>query len=150
MFFCDNCAEYGLFCWTAVYLDCPFVSLNPRATLSAEEVQHLLKQVCPGVIVVTEETVASDIEIDAHNELVSVPIKIILSPTDGAPTKGAQGWTQLEHMWSRKRLRFNTSNVKVFENNTIVGFTSGMTSLLKACPQSSENLMISTTAFCLP
>lgn len=149
MFFCENRAEYGLFYWTAVYLDCPFVSLNPRATLSAEEVQHLLKQVCPGVIAVTEETVASDIEIDAHNKLASVPIKIILSPTDGAPTKGAQGWTQLEHTWSRKRLRFNTSNVKVFENYTIVGFTSGMTSLLKACPQSSENLMISTTAFCL-
>ena len=89
LFFCENRAEYGLFCWTAVYLDYPFVSLNPRATLSAEEVQHLLKQVCPGVIAVTEETVASDIEIDAHNKLASVPIKIILSPTDGAPTKGA-------------------------------------------------------------
>jgi len=41
-FFCESCAEYGLFCWTAVYL----VPLNPRATLSAEEVQHTLKQVC--------------------------------------------------------------------------------------------------------
>lgn len=46
LFFCENCAEYGPFCWTAVYPDCPFVPLNPRATLSAEEVQHMLKQVC--------------------------------------------------------------------------------------------------------
>ena len=98
LFFCESCAEYGLFCWTAVCLDCPFVPLNPRATLSAEEVQHLLKQVCPGFVVVTEETVASDIEINAHNELASVPIKIILSPIDGAPTTEAQGWTHLEHM----------------------------------------------------
>lgn len=32
LFFRENCAEYALFCWTAVYLDCPFVPLNPRAT----------------------------------------------------------------------------------------------------------------------
>lgn len=106
LFFCENCAEYGLFCWTAVYLDCPFVPLHPRATLSAEEVQHMLKQVCPGVIVVTEGTVASDIEINAHNELASVPIKIILSPTDGAPTTGPQGWTQLEHMSKTAPLQY--------------------------------------------
>ena len=48
----------------------------------------MLKQVCPGVIVVTEGTVASDIDTNAHNELAPVPIKIILSSTDGAPTVG--------------------------------------------------------------
>ena len=48
----------------------------------------MLKQVCSGVIVITKGTVTSDIENNAHNELASVPIKIILSPTDGVPTVG--------------------------------------------------------------
>ncbi|OCL08500.1 acetyl-CoA synthetase-like protein, partial [Glonium stellatum] len=147
LFFCENCAEYALFCWAAVYMECPFVPINPRATFSAEEVQHMLKQVCPGVIVVTEGIAASNLETNARSELASAPVKIIMSRNNGTNVAEARGWTQLEHMRSQKRHYFNTSKVKVFENTAIIGFTSGTTSFPKACPKSSENLMISTTAY---
>ncbi|KAK2763110.1 NRPS [Arachnomyces sp. PD_36] len=163
----ENCAEWALFIWAAIWLGCPFISVNPAVVKNVDELRHILRVVHPGTVVVQDEETAQLLEANAPEEISSAFVRVTLSPlkrpyvleeqfpehyrsqsqssADTALKKEKIGWIQLPFLWPEKPeiVPFPKQTTKAsFEDALIIGFTSGTTSLPKACPQSSENLKL--------
>ncbi|KAF2192410.1 acetyl-CoA synthetase-like protein [Zopfia rhizophila CBS 207.26] len=145
-FFCENRAEWVLLCWTSVLLGCPFVPLNSRLAGNETEVNYILDQVSPSVIVVVDERVALLLERKAVLKLRKAHLLVSLEKIELAVREGSLSWTSLHELWSTTKPSNSPWEGRSFEDTTVIGFTSGTTSYPKACPQSSENLMTSAVA----
>jgi acyl-CoA synthetase (AMP-forming)/AMP-acid ligase II len=143
-FFCENRAEWVLLCWTSILLGCPFVPLNPRLACNGEELRHVLDQISPSVIIVVGQEIGSYLQHNASDQLEKAQLLVSLEEVEDGTTKFK--WLSLASLWSCTPFSESTWAGPVFEDTTIIGFTSGTTSFPKACPQSSANLMTSAIA----
>jgi acyl-CoA synthetase (AMP-forming)/AMP-acid ligase II len=143
-FFSENRAEWVLLCWTAILLGCPFVPLNPRLAKNKDEVTYVLSQIDPSVIIVVGEEQRSLLELHARQKIEPC---LLISLEDIIPTTLEKDlpWVTLKDLWLESSTPLSWSG-RSFEDTAVIGFTSGTTSHPKACPQSSENLMISAVA----
>ncbi|KAF2691650.1 acetyl-CoA synthetase-like protein [Lentithecium fluviatile CBS 122367] len=146
VFFCENRAEWVLLCWTSIILGCPFVPLNPRLASNGEELRYVLDQIWPSVIVVAGETTRASLEANAREQLEKAGLLLSLQEVGVMVTQNGDRWMPLASFWSRTTVVRSEWAGPIFENTSIIGFTSGTTSRPKACPQSSDNLMTSAVA----
>ena len=158
-----NCAEWALFCWTSIMLECPFVTLDPASVANPEEIQHMLRVVCPGVVAVENEGLAAGLEKNAPREMAQAFLKVSFGPlseryileekhplnyqgTDQVPLRSHPiGWLHLPDLWPTRQesVPFPKHHPATPRLDIVtIGFTSGTTSLPKACPLSKSNLQI--------
>jgi acyl-CoA synthetase (AMP-forming)/AMP-acid ligase II len=145
-FFSENRAEWVLLCCSSIILGCPFVPLNPRLASNVEELRYMLAQISPGVIVVVGEEIKALLQANADEQLKVTQLLITLEDLDETSTEHDSLWVSLANFWSCTPHKRSKPNGAIFEDATIIGFTSGTTSLPKACPQSSCNLMVGAIA----
>jgi acyl-CoA synthetase (AMP-forming)/AMP-acid ligase II len=137
-------AEWVLFYWAIVQLGCVFVPLNPRVISQTEEVRYTLNLVKPAVLVVAGEAMAKGIQESAPLNIQDIKAKILLSKTENA---GFPEWISFPYLLaSPVEKRTGPLPGRAFEDAVAIQFTSGTTSLPKACQQSSMNLCVAAMA----
>lgn len=143
-FFSENRAEWVLLCWTCVLLQCPFVPLNPRLANNKDEVNYVLSQIEPSVIIAGGQEQWHLLELHARQ---NIERSLLVSLDNIVPAALEKGLTcvTLKDLWLKPITPLSRGG-SLFEDATVIGFTSGTTSHPKACPQSSENLMTSAVA----
>ncbi|KAL8732812.1 MAG: hypothetical protein Q9181_003814 [Wetmoreana brouardii] len=157
--FLDNRVEWALLFWVSVRLDAVFVPLNPRTIRSADELNHVLHVTKPAVLVVAQQSDAEELEQIAGDQTARISTRIILSPFQ----KGLKSsWTLMNSLLSRAvfpndelsmasaaqvgrhTVPFPSNHL---EQQMMVIFTSGTTSLPKASLSTYMNLTAAAIAY---
>ncbi|OCL07742.1 acetyl-CoA synthetase-like protein, partial [Glonium stellatum] len=135
-----NQAEWALFSWTATVLKTTFVPLNPAFITNAAEAEHVLGTVGPGVLIVNDQKGAADIQRVIPARVAECPLRIICSTESNS---NLSGWTSLKSLFSKEESAHKPSFEHISLRNSLqhpfILFTSGTTSLPKACPISEVN-----------
>ena len=146
--FLFNGAEWALLLWACVKLGATFVPLDPRSVSRPEEVRHYLQIVKPAVLVVGDNLTAEAMQRNNTTEVHSISLRLI---ADGHG-KSANGWSTVEDIFlAPDQLHLglaaiNKVPIDMDEDVVIILFTSGTSSLPKACPQNNANLWASLAA----
>lgn len=85
-----NRAEFVLAMWTSFNMGCPFMGLNPTATSNTKEFGYILGLTQPAVIMVENESLATQLESSLPEAFAKVAIKIAASSADAV--QRPSGW----------------------------------------------------------
>ena len=126
-----NSVEWNLFCWAAATLYASFAPLDPRSIDRPNELKHELETLRANVLVVQDSAAVRTMEKTASNALLGISLKIVCNGTDNT------------HHWQDLRAMRNDIPAPVCLNSAedtssaedvaLILFTSGTTSLPKAC-----------------
>ena len=140
--FLYNSVEWALLFWACVKMGATFVPLDPRSVSRVEEVRHYLHIVKPVVLVVGDDMTAAAIQRDNASEVHSISTKIIVESS----RKPADGWSSMKDiLLAPDQLHsglaaMNEIYTDLDKDIVIIIFTSGTSSLPKACPHNNTNL----------
>ncbi|KAL8958716.1 MAG: hypothetical protein Q9183_005782, partial [Haloplaca sp. 2 TL-2023] len=148
--FLDNRAEWASLFWASVRLDVVFVPLNPRMIPSEKEIKHVLQVIVPRVLVVIDGTPAEELENIAGDLISQVQILIVLDRLG----KGlVNEWIMMKSLMSVSNIAQTVRQqslpppINDLDQNMVVVFTSGTTSLPKASISTYRNVLASAGAF---
>lgn len=145
--FLFNGAEWALLFWACVKLGATFVPLDPRSISRVEEVRHYLQIVKPVVLVVGDELAAEAMQRNNATEIDSISLKLVADVQE----KSANGWTSLKDIFlAPDHLHPGLAAIKEIQidmdQDVFIVFTSGTSSLPKACPHNNTNLWVAWAA----
>lgn len=132
--FLYNGAEFIMAFWAAHKLGCPFVPLNPRSLINAEEASHMLRVAGVSIVLVQNTELAARFDaLSRDSELKRT--KIIISEI--APDPSWVNFASLMHEVGVSKTRDEDR----IENGVVaILFTSGTTSLPKGVPHNDTTL----------
>ena len=133
--FLYNGIEFIMTFWAAHKLGCPFVPINPRTLMNAEEAAHMLRLAEVSIVVVQDDQTAT--RVDAlPREADLDQVKIVISHTRPDPS-----WVTFASLTHADNVTSSTTFDVTTENETVtVLFTSGTTSLPKGVPHTNTTL----------
>lgn len=133
--FLYNGIEFVMAFWAAHKLGCPFVPINPRTLMNAEEAAHMLRLAEVSILVVQDEETAT--RFDAlPREADFDQVKIVIKHTRPDPS-----WVSFASLTGADNFTSSTAFGATTENETVtVLFTSGTTSLPKGVPHTNTTL----------
>lgn len=143
--FLFNGAEWALLFWACVKLGATFVPLDPRSVSKVEEVRHYLQIIKPVVLVVGDGLTAESMQRNNATEVHSINLRLVADIRG----KSTHGWITLKDIFlAPDRLHSGLAAIKEIpidmdEDVVIIVFTSGTSSLPKACPHNNTNLWAS-------
>ena len=145
--FLFNGAEWALLFWACVKLGVTFVPLDPRSVSRVEETRHYLQIVKPVVLVVGDELAAEAMQRNNATEIDGINLKLVID----LPGKSANGWTNLKDIFlAPDQLQTGLVAIKEIQidmdQDVFIVFTSGTSSLPKACPHDNINLWVAWAA----
>ena len=137
--FLNNGVEYALMQWVCFHLGCPFVPLNSRSLPNHREVLHMLKMAEVNVIIVADAQIAALIDDLISSSGLSISLKICV-----AEGEDSNGWVPFSSLLVPHVSDHKSHDIKASrhspEDTVLIMFTSGTTSLPKACPHTYNSL----------
>ncbi len=132
--FLYNGAEFIMAFWAAHKLGCPFVPLNPRSLVNAEEAAHMLRVAGVSIVLVQDTEIAARFDaLSGKSELKQT--KIVISEIAPDPS-----WVTFASLMQEVGTS-QTSDEDTIENEIVaILFTSGTTSLPKGVPHNDTTL----------
>lgn len=145
--FLFNGAEWALLFWACVKLGATFVPLDPRSVSRVAEVRHYLNIVKPAVLVVSDELAAETMQQANAAEVDGINLKLVVD----SQGRLGNGWTNLKDIFLAPDqfhpVLATIKEIKIdMDQNVIIVFTSGTSSLPKACPHNNTNLWVAWAA----
>ena len=132
--FLYNGAEFIMAFWAAHKLGCPFVPMNPRSLVNAEEAAHMLRVAEVSVILTQDTEMAAKFDALPRNS-ESKEIKIVVSELAAEPS-----WTTFASLMREVDTSKTSERDKIDDEVIAILFTSGTTSLPKAVPHTDTTL----------
>jgi acyl-CoA synthetase (AMP-forming)/AMP-acid ligase II len=134
-----NSADWALCFWAAALLGCPWIAIQSRTAVNADELAHILDLSRPKVILAWNQEQIEQLQASAQPQIAAVPIKIYATHSDQAP----DGWSMLSSVFTEDTERLDlmaddTSNVA--EDLVLVLFTSGTTGRPKGCMHTNKTI----------
>ena len=145
--FLFNSLEWSVFFWATAGLGASFIPLDPRSIDRPAELRHLLQGLRIHVLVVQDADAAISLERNASEAAKAIGLKIICN-LDGKACP--DGWSSILDLHDDTPLAidwFSASTVASSQEAAIILFTSGTTSLPKACAHSVTNLDSQTASY---
>ena len=127
-------AEWALCLWAAAKLGCPLVPINPAIVSRAHELQHMLSFLEVGALVVHDDLIAKQLSVNALLQVQGIGIKLVASGCGGTD------WGPLDDFLQMPEAPEINVEDQDMEGTALVLFTSGTTSLTKACPHSNKTI----------
>lgn len=135
-----NSVEWAVVCWSCARLGITFAPLDPRLAERQREFRHVLETLKPRGIIVADRA-ASELLNQSCSDLLFRP-EVILRAT-WTNESVTEGWSSVE-----QALRCRTASDLGTEQSSgkpeLILFTSGTTSLSKACPFYGHQLQAAT------
>ena len=132
--FLYNGAEFVIAFWAAHKLGCPFVPMNPRSVVNAEEVTHMLRVAGVSSVLIQDAEMAAKFD-SLPGNMEPIQIKIVISENATEPS-----WTTFASLMHEVDTS-KTSDRNTIEDQMIaILFTSGTTSLPKGVPHTDTTL----------
>ena len=129
-----KCAEWALCLWAAARIGCPFVPINPAVATRAHELQHMLRFLNIGALVVHDQSIAKELSINAPLQVQEIGIKLLASGC------GETDWEALDDVLQMSDVSETKVKDQDIEDTALVLFTSGTTSMPKGCPHSHRTI----------
>ena len=143
-----NCAEWALIFWACAKLGATFVPLDPRSISRKQEITHYLRVTRPAALVVGDESMINLLEQSHEDELQRIELKLVAQSVNQWGRASSGPWltlidiladpvdqsASLSEIWEKQK-EFNTAT-----DIAQMIFTSGTSTLPKACPHTSGNL----------
>ena len=156
--FMDLGVEWHMVLRAAVELKCPLACLNPKATTSKVEMNHILKIVKPDIIVVQSARHAQQLEDVAPEAISTAKMRLVVKNDDlVAGPKASSAWLKLESFLSQSLESVDDRHDQAEKTLTdltydpddvvLVLTTSGTTALPKGCPLTNSVVMSSSMGF---
>lgn len=134
----NNCAEWAISYWASAILATAHAPVNGRQASKADEIQHILRLADAKVVIARDADMAATLDKSAPEQMKLTKAKIIVGSESDAETK-MPGWEYMAdvladaHHAPRLRLTAEQPDRDIAEEQTLVVFTSGTTSLPKGC-----------------
>ncbi|MCJ1299001.1 hypothetical protein MMC08_001792 [Hypocenomyce scalaris] len=129
-----KCAEWALCLWAAARLGCLFVPINPVLATRAHELQHMLRFLEVGALVVHDDSIAKQVSMNTPLQVQEIGIRLVASGSGETDWEALNGFLQMRHPPVTKVEGQDMSDT------ALVIFTSGTTSLPKGCPHSNTTI----------
>ncbi|MCJ1460939.1 hypothetical protein MMC28_011321 [Mycoblastus sanguinarius] len=129
-----KCAEWALCLWAAARLGCLFVPINPVLATRAHELQHMLSFLEVGALIVHDDSIAKQISINTSLQVQEIGIRLVASGS------GETDWEALDGFLQMRDAPVTKVEDQDMNDTALVIFTSGTTSLPKACPHSNRTI----------
>jgi acyl-CoA synthetase (AMP-forming)/AMP-acid ligase II len=135
--FLNNGVEYLLAQWACFDLGCPFVPLSSRNLSNGPETIHMLKIAEVNAIIAADSQVANSLDELITGSGLSIPLRVCV-----AEQKSLSNWINFSTLLSPHVSYPSGRNVDVPrhgpEHIALIMFTSGTTTLPKACPHTHK------------
>ena len=132
--FLYNSVEWCLFFWACAKMEACFAPLNPDSIHRPNELKHLLQTLEPNVLVVQDSNLATSIEKETWEIVSEMKLKIICESSKGSNSEHWKALSTLEAFLPHSCDDLLNAGI-VSNESAVVFFTSGTTSLPKACPR---------------
>ena len=143
-----NCAEWALIFWACAKLGAAFVPLNPRSISRKQEIIHDLRVTRPAALVVSDEGMIKTLEQNHEDELRSIELRLIAQSASQCGRDSFGSWltlinilahsfdkpASLSEIWEKQK------EIDTATDIALIIFTSGTSTLPKACPCTYDNL----------
>ena len=135
--FCPNNAEWTLLLWACASIGVTFAPLNTGFIDRSKEMRHVLETLQPAGIATLDQGDALKLG-EKYPDLLDIQLKLVLSTE---PSTAPDGWVTLSDLVNNTSTQNNiaTSNTS-HDNPELILFTSGTTSMPKACPHTGTSL----------
>lgn len=142
--FVHSSIEWCLLLWTCARLAACFAPLNINSVSRPEELEHVFGMLHPDAVFVQDQVLATRLDQHASTSLDKIGLKVICdSIKDGTGKR----WITLKNLWDKPSRAQSSPNSEhgFFSNDpAVLLFTSGTSSLPKACVHTSQTLNSST------
>lgn len=143
-----NCAEWALTLWACAKLGATFVPLDPRSVSRKPEVSHYLRVTRPAALVVGDKDMITILERHHEDELQNIELKLVAQSTTHAERASSSSWLTLidfladpvDISASLSEILEKQKEIDMATDIALIIFTSGTSTLPKACPHTNDNL----------
>ena len=143
-----NCAEWALILWACAKLGATFVPFDPRSICRKQEITHYLRVTQPAALVVSDEDMIKMLEQSHEDELQSIELKVVAQSASQCGRASFGSWLTLidiladfvDRSASLSEIWENQKEIDTATDIALIIFTSGTSTLPKACPRTYDNL----------
>lgn len=132
--FLYNGAEFVMAFWAAHKLGCPFVPMNPRSLVNAEEAAHMLRVAGVSIVLTQDTEMAAKFDSLPRNA-EPIQTKIVISQSATEPS-----WTTFASLMHEVDTSRKSDMDRIEDQVIAILFTSGTTSLPKGVPHTDTTL----------
>ena len=147
--FLPNSVEWVLFCWAAAALEASFAPVDPRLIHRPGELNHILEVLRAETLVSENPEAVEALEKTAAAALQEIKVKIVCNNSIAKNSIAKNSWLGLCTLQDETPLSTMNyeENVASHESLALILFTSGTTSLFKACGHTAKGISASSELY---